>query len=219
MSTEERTVRVIKADKSSENSTLRVAAYCRVSTSEEDQLNSFITQMRYYHDFISQSDNMVLVDIYADEGITGTSVEKRNEFKRMLNDCRLGKIDRIYVKSVSRFARNALCSCVNCFLMTVVSMFIWTKNVLTISALSLMRSLGRIPSVEKSSGISRCFPALRFRPRTGFAVMILFCTIPRPQHRCSTNSVSHIHRTILICSIKLMRMVTVIWLLTEVHAI
>ena len=108
MSAEERTVRVIKADKSSENSTLRVAAYCRVSTSEEDQLNSFITQMHYYHDFISQSDNMVLVDIYADEGITGTSVEKRNEFKRMLNDCRLGKIDRIYVKSVSRFARNAL---------------------------------------------------------------------------------------------------------------
>ena len=108
MSAEERTVRVIKADKSSENSTLRAAAYCRVSTSEEDQLNSFITQMHYYHDFISQSDNMVLVDIYADEGITGTSVEKRNEFKRMLNDCRLGKIDRIYVKSVSRFARNAL---------------------------------------------------------------------------------------------------------------
>ena len=96
MSAEERTVRVIKADKSSENSTLRVAAYCRVSTSEEDQLNSFITQMHYYHDFISQSDNMVLVDIYADEGITGTSVEKRNDFKRMLNDCRLGKIDRIY---------------------------------------------------------------------------------------------------------------------------
>ena len=55
--------------------------------------------MHYYNDFISQSDNMVLVDIYADEGITGTSVEKRNEFKRMLNDCRLGKIDRIYVKS------------------------------------------------------------------------------------------------------------------------
>ena len=50
MSAEERTVRVIKADKSSENSTLRVAAYCRVSTSEEDQLNSFITQMHYYHD-------------------------------------------------------------------------------------------------------------------------------------------------------------------------
>lgn len=82
-----------------DNCTLRVAAYCRVSRSEEDQLNSFITQMHYYHDFISQSDNMVLVDIYADEGITGTSVEKRNEFKRMLNDCRLGKIDRIYVKN------------------------------------------------------------------------------------------------------------------------
>ena len=102
MSAEERTVRVIKADKSYENSTLRVAAYCRVSTSEEDQLNSFITQMHYYHDFISQSDNMVLVDIYADEGITGTSVEKRNEFKRMLNDCRLGKSTAFMLKAPLR---------------------------------------------------------------------------------------------------------------------
>ena len=87
------------AEKSSENSTLHVAAYSRVSTSEKDRWNSFITPIHYYHDFISWSDNMVLVDIYADEWITGTSVEKQNEFKRMLNDCRLGKIDRIYVKS------------------------------------------------------------------------------------------------------------------------
>ena len=62
-------------------------------------MNSFITQMHYYHDFISQSDNMVLVDIYADEGITGTSVEKRNEFKRMLNDCRLGKLTAFMLKA------------------------------------------------------------------------------------------------------------------------
>ena len=75
---------------------MHVATYCRVSTNEEYRLNSFITPMHYYRDFISQSDNMVLVDIYADEGITNTSVEKRNEIKRMLNDCRLGKIDRIY---------------------------------------------------------------------------------------------------------------------------
>ena len=51
---------------------------------------------------------MELVDIYADEGITGTSVSKREEFKRMIKDSRLGKIDRIYVKSVTRFARNSL---------------------------------------------------------------------------------------------------------------
>ena len=87
---------------------LRVAAYCRVSTDSEDQLNSFLAQVRYYTDFINRSANMILVDVYADEGITGTCVNKRDEFLRMVKDCKLGRIDRIYVKSVSRFARNSL---------------------------------------------------------------------------------------------------------------
>ncbi len=86
----------------------RVAAYCRVSTDSEDQENSFIAQVRYYNDFIRLSQDMTLVDVYADEGITGTSVNKRNDFNRMLKDSQLGKIDRIFVKSVSRFARNSL---------------------------------------------------------------------------------------------------------------
>ena len=86
----------------------RVAAYCRVSTDSDDQVNSFLNQVRYYTDFIRTNDKMELVDIYADEGITGTSLNKREDFKRMLNDARLGKIDRIYVKSVQRFARNSL---------------------------------------------------------------------------------------------------------------
>ena len=90
------------------NSVLRVAAYCRVSTDSDDQVNSFIAQVKYYNDFIRLSDGMELVDIYADEGITGTSVSKREEFKRMIKDSRLGKIDRIYIKSVTRFARNSL---------------------------------------------------------------------------------------------------------------
>ena len=87
---------------------LRVGAYCRVSTGSDEQADSFIAQVRYYTDFIRHSDNMVLVDIYADEGITGTSASKRPEFQRMLKDSQKGKLDRIYVKSVSRFARNAL---------------------------------------------------------------------------------------------------------------
>ena len=87
---------------------LRVAAYCRVSTDSDDQMNSFIAQVKYYNDFISRNKNMVLVDIYADEGITGTCAEKRDEFLRMVADAKKGKIDRIIVKSVSRFARNAL---------------------------------------------------------------------------------------------------------------
>ena len=86
----------------------KVAAYCRVSTDSKDQLNSYRTQIGYYTNFIAQHPGWELVDIYADEGITGTSLEKRDEFKRMLQDCRAGKITRILVKSVSRFARNTL---------------------------------------------------------------------------------------------------------------
>ena len=86
----------------------KVAAYCRVSTDSKDQLNSYRTQIGYYTNFIAQHPGWELVDIYADEGITGTSLEKRDEFKRMLQDCRAGKISRILVKSVSRFARNTL---------------------------------------------------------------------------------------------------------------
>ena len=85
---------------------LRVAAYCRVSSDSEDQLNSFSVQQSYYNDYIRKHDNWVLVEIYADEGITGTSAAKRDDFQRMLSDCRKGRIDRILVKSISRFARN-----------------------------------------------------------------------------------------------------------------
>lgn len=102
-------VRIIKPTSEGISSgSLRVAAYCRVSTDSDDQVNSFITQVKYYNDFIRISKNMTLVDIYADEGITGTSVSKRDEFNRMMRDSKLGKIDRIFVKSVSRFARNSL---------------------------------------------------------------------------------------------------------------
>lgn len=86
----------------------KVAAYCRVSTDSKDQLNSYRTQIGYYTGYIAQHPGWELADIYADEGITGTSLEKRDEFKRMLADCRAGKIQRILVKSVSRFARNTL---------------------------------------------------------------------------------------------------------------
>lgn len=87
---------------------IRVAAYCRVSTSKDDQVNSFLAQMKYYNDYINMRDDMELIDIYADEGITGTSIAKRDEFKRLLKDCSNRKIDRVLVKSVTRFARNSL---------------------------------------------------------------------------------------------------------------
>ncbi len=87
---------------------IRVAAYCRVSSDSFDQVNSFFAQVRYYTDYIRCNDRMTLVDIYADEGITGTSVDKRDEFKRMMKDAKNRRIDRVLVKSVTRFARNSL---------------------------------------------------------------------------------------------------------------
>lgn len=85
---------------------LRVAAYTRVSSDSTDQLNSFAAQNRYYTELISGKPEWILVDLYADEGITGTSAEKREDFQRMMADCRRGLVDQILVKSISRFARN-----------------------------------------------------------------------------------------------------------------
>lgn len=85
---------------------IRCAAYCRVSSSSEDQLHSYIAQVKFYSEKFIDSDTEELVDIYADEGITGTSADKRTEFQRLIRDCKRGKIDRIYAKSISRFARN-----------------------------------------------------------------------------------------------------------------
>ena len=85
---------------------MKVAAYCRVSTDKEDQANSFESQQRYFREYIDCQPNWELYEIYADEGITGTSMERRDEMNRMLADCKGGRIDRILTKSVSRFARN-----------------------------------------------------------------------------------------------------------------
>ena len=85
---------------------LRVAAYCRVSSDSEDQLHSYASQIQYYTEYIGQNPEWILADIYADEGLTGTKIEKRDELMRMVTDCQKGKIDRVLIKSVSRLARN-----------------------------------------------------------------------------------------------------------------
>ena len=101
------TVTVIQPTIAEEKSRIiRCAAYCRVSSDSEDQINSFMAQTRYYGKFFENSETEILVDIYADEGVTGTREDKREEFQRMMKDCRRGRIDRIYAKSISRFARN-----------------------------------------------------------------------------------------------------------------
>ncbi|MFQ9149822.1 MAG: recombinase family protein [Eubacteriales bacterium] len=86
----------------------RVAAYCRVSTNYADQKTSYATQIRVYQKMINENPDWTLVDIFADEGISGTRADKRPQFKRMIKDCSAGKIDIIITKSVSRFARNTV---------------------------------------------------------------------------------------------------------------
>ncbi|MDR1591857.1 MAG: recombinase family protein, partial [Prevotellaceae bacterium] len=85
---------------------IRVAAYCRVSSNSEDQLHSYAAQIKYYTEYIGQHPDWVLVDIFADEGLTGQKTDKRDDLLRLVSECKKGKIDRIICKSVSRFARN-----------------------------------------------------------------------------------------------------------------
>ena len=86
----------------------RVAAYARVSTDKEEQESSFEAQVRHYTRLIQSNPEWIYVDVYADEGITGTSIKKRKDFNRMINDALAGQIDLILTKSVSRFARNTV---------------------------------------------------------------------------------------------------------------
>lgn len=87
---------------------LRVCAYCRVSTDNEEQLNSYQSQLKYYDEKINSKSEWQFAGIYADEAITGTLDFKRTEFMRMIADSMSGKIDMILTKSLSRFARNTL---------------------------------------------------------------------------------------------------------------
>ena len=100
--------RVITIPAASQENTrkLRVAAYTRVSSNSKDQEHSFAAQNAYFSKLITDNPDWELADIYADQGITGTSIDKRDDFLRMMEDCRKGRIDRILVKSSSRFARN-----------------------------------------------------------------------------------------------------------------
>ena len=86
----------------------RVAVYARVSSGDIRQTTSYELQKKYYEDFVVRHPNWTLVKLYADEGISGTSLAHRDEFNRMIADCRAGKVDMIITKSVSRFARNVV---------------------------------------------------------------------------------------------------------------
>ena len=111
----EKVVKVIKANpfinnvaKKSVSNHQRVAAYARVSTDFEEQEDSFERQVDYYTRYINNNPNWDFVKVYSDPGISGTRAEKRPGFQEMIKDCHEGKIDRILVKSIARFARNTV---------------------------------------------------------------------------------------------------------------
>lgn len=87
---------------------MKVASYCRVSTDRDDQANSFESQRRYFKEYIDRQPDWELYQVYADEGITGTSTKKRAAFNRMIADAHMGKFQLILTKEVSRFSRNIL---------------------------------------------------------------------------------------------------------------
>ena len=110
----EKRIRIIPATKEPQTAgrpsgrKLRVAAYCRVSTDSEEQLTSYTAQKEYYTQKIEENPDWELAGIFADRGITGTSMKKRAEFNRMIAACKRGRIDIILTKSLSRFARNTV---------------------------------------------------------------------------------------------------------------
>jgi DNA invertase Pin-like site-specific DNA recombinase len=141
----------------------RVAPYCRVSTMSEMQAESFEIQQQYYSEYIAKHPNWVLVRIYADEGISATSVKNRKEFNHMIEDCKAGKIDMIVTKSVSRFARNVV-DCIKYARMLrslspPVAIYFETENINTLSQnrellLTVLAAFAQDESVNKSISVA-----------------------------------------------------------------
>jgi Site-specific recombinases, DNA invertase Pin homologs len=96
----------LDASRRNANRKQRKCGYGRVSTGSEEQASSYEMQYQYYKEMIQANPNWEFVGVYADKGLSGTSVKKRDEFLRMIEDCKAGKIDQIIVKQISRFSRN-----------------------------------------------------------------------------------------------------------------
>lgn len=143
----------------SKSSIKRVAVYARVSTDDPRQTSSYELQKNHYTDMVSRREDWRLVEIYADEGISGTSLKHRDSFVRMINDCNAGKIDLIVTKSVSRFARNIL-DCIGYVrrlkqLNPPIGIFFETENIYTLDpnsemSLSFIATLAQEESHTKS---------------------------------------------------------------------
>lgn len=149
----------------------RVAVYARVSTDDPRQTSSYELQKNHYKDLVSRHPNWNLVDIYADEGISGTSLQHRDAFVKMIKDCQDGKIDLIVTKSVARFARNIL-DCIGyvrqlAALQPPIGVFFETENIYTLNnnsemLLSFMATMAQEESHNKSD-IMNASIEMRFR--------------------------------------------------------
>ena len=134
---------------------LRVCAYCRVSSDHTGQLQSFSAQVEYYTRLIENNDAWTFAGIYADEGISGTAKDKRDEFLRLIADCEAKKVDMVITKSISRFARNTA-DCIETvrkLKVLGIAVFFEKENINTMSAESelLMTVLSSIAQEESIS--------------------------------------------------------------------
>ena len=150
---------------------IRVAAYCRVSTDSEEQETSYEAQVSHYTEYIKSKPEWQMVEVYADDGISGTNTAKRDEFNRMIADCEAGKIDLILTKSISRFSRNTL----DCLKYTRklkalnIAVFFEKENINTMDSkgevlLTIMASLAQQESESLSANVRM---GIQFRNQQG----------------------------------------------------
>ena len=150
---------------------IRVAAYCRVSTEFEEQESSYDVQVDHYTNYIKSNPEWEMVEVYADDGISGTNTKKRDEFNRMIEDCKAGKIDMILTKSISRFSRNT----VDCLKYTRelkdmnIAVFFEKENINTLDAKGevLMTIMAALAQQESESLSANVRLGIQFRNQQG----------------------------------------------------
>ena len=159
----ERKIKQVPLQKMQAPKLTRVAAYARVSSGKDAMLHSLSAQVSYYTDLIQRHPGWVFCGVYADEALTGTKADREN-FTRLLNDCRAGKVDMVITKSISRFARNTvtLLETVRELKQIGVDVYFEEQNIHSISPdgelmLSILASYAQEESLSASasSGISR----------------------------------------------------------------
>ena len=150
---------------------VRVAAYCRVSTDFEEQESSYETQVAHYTSYINGNPEWEMVEVYADNGLSGTRTAKREAFNRMIADCEAGRIDMIITKSISRFARNT----VDCLKYTRklkelnIAVFFEKENINTLDAKGevLMTIMAALAQQESESLSANVRLGIQFRNQQG----------------------------------------------------